>query len=491
MTTTTSGAPPETSREGAEVTVALVTLGCARNDVDSEELAGRLAADGFRLVDDPEDAQTVVVNTCGFVEAAKKDSVDTLLAAADLKDGGRTQAVVAVGCLAERYGKDLAESLPEADAVLGFADYPDIAARLRSILAGEVPHPHTPRDRRALLPISPVERDASTVSVPGHGLDELGAHAPATGPRAVRRRLAGGPMAPLKLASGCDRRCTFCAIPSFRGSFVSRRPTDVVQEARWLADQGVGEVFLVSENSTSYGKDLGDLRLLETLLPELAGIDGIERVRVSYLQPAETRPGLVEAIATVPGVSRYFDLSFQHASAPVLRRMRRFGDSESFLGLLEQARSFAPDAGFRSNVIVGFPGETEEDVQTLCDFLVEARLDVTGVFGYSDEDGTEAASYDGKLDEDEIRGRVEHLTDLVEQLTAARAEERIGEEVVVLVESVDADEEGPYAEGRADHQGPEVDGTTRLTGGTHAVGDWVRARVVAAEGADLVAEPVA
>jgi ribosomal protein S12 methylthiotransferase RimO len=478
----------------SDVSVALVTLGCARNDVDSEELAGRLAADGFRLVDDPEDAETVVVNTCGFVEAAKKDSVDTLLAASDLKQGGRTRAVVAVGCLAERYGKDLAASLPEADAVLGFDDYPDIAARLRSILAGDVLHPHTPKDRRKLLPISPADRDASTLSVPGHGvaestsgsIDELGVGAPASGPRSVRRRLDGGPMAPLKLASGCDRRCTFCAIPSFRGSFVSRRPSEVVAEARWLAGQGVRELFLVSENSTSYGKDLGDLRLLETLLPELAAIDGVERVRVSYLQPAETRPGLVEAIAKTAGVSDYFDLSFQHASATVLRRMRRFGDPESFLGLLERVRTLAPAAGVRSNVIVGFPGETDDDLQTLCDFLVAARLDVTGVFGYSDEDGTEAETMDGKLDEDEIRARVEHVTDLVEQLTSERAEDRVGDDVVVLVESVT----DGIAEGRADHQGPEVDGTTRLGSGDHAIGDLVPAVVVGSEGADLVASPI-
>ncbi|MCW2792095.1 MAG: ribosomal protein methylthiotransferase, partial [Nocardioides sp.] len=410
---------------GAPTTVAMVTLGCARNEVDSEELAGRLEADGFLLVDDPADADTVVVNTCGFVEAAKKDSVDTLLSAADLKaqlkeSGGRSQSVVAVGCLAERYGKDLAESLPEADAVLGFDDYPDIAARLRSIMAGESHVAHTPQDRRRLLPISPVERDATSLSVPGHGLDEIGTNAPATGPRAVRRRLDGGPMAPLKLASGCDRRCSFCAIPAFRGSFVSRRPSDVIQEARWLATQDVRELFLVSENSTSYGKDLGDLRLLETLLPELTAIDGVERVRVSYLQPAETRPGLIEAIATTPGVASYFDLSFQHASAGVLRRMRRFGDPDSFLGLLDRVRALAPEAGVRSNVIVGFPCETEDDLAILCDFLVAARMDVTGVFGYSDEDGTEAASYDGKLDEDEVRARTEHVTGLVEELNAQR-----------------------------------------------------------------------
>ncbi|WP_211222140.1 30S ribosomal protein S12 methylthiotransferase RimO [Nocardioides halotolerans] len=448
------------------MSVAVVTLGCARNEVDSEELAGRLAADGFRLVEDPASADTVLVNTCGFVEQAKKDSVDALLEAADLK-GGATgpQSVVAVGCLAERYGAELAESLPEADAVLGFDDYPDIAARLRSIVAGEEHQPHVPADRRRLLPISPADRPSAVV--------------------AQRSRLTTGPTANLKLAEGCDRRCTFCAIPSFRGRFASRRPTDVLDEARWLASDGVRELFLVSENSTSYGKDLGDLRLLETMLPELAAIDGIERVRVSYLQPAELRPGLLEAIATTAGVAPYFDLSFQHASNAVLRRMRRFGDPDSFLGLLDRVRALAPEAGVRSNVIVGFPGETEQDLEILCDFLVEARLDVVGVFGYSDEDGTEAATYDDKLHPDEVRDRVAHVTDLVEQLTAQRAEERVGEEVVVLVEDVTDGE----VVGRTAAQGPDVDGSTTLLAPGAQVGDLVAAVVVESEGVDLVASP--
>jgi ribosomal protein S12 methylthiotransferase len=479
------------SAAGARLTtVAMVTLGCARNEVDSEELAGRLEAGGFQLVDDPSDAETVVVNTCGFVEAAKKDSVDTLLEAADLKGSGTTRAVVAVGCLAERYGNELAESLPEADAVLGFDDYPDIADRLRGILAGEAHQAHTPQDRRKLLPISPAARNAQSagVVVPGHTIaapDLPVGVAPQAGPRAVRRRLDGGPMAPLKLASGCDRRCSFCAIPSFRGSFVSRRPSDVLGEARWLAEQGVKELFLVSENSTSYGKDLGDLQLLETLLPELAAVDGVERVRVSYLQPAETRPGLIRAITGTDKVADYFDLSFQHAAGGLLRRMRRFGAPDSFLSLLDDIRRQAPGAGVRSNVIVGFPGETEDDLETLCDFLVAARLDVVGVFGYSDEDGTEAATYDDKLDVEEIRARTEHVTSLVEELTAQRAEDRIGEQVSVLVERVD----GRNAEGRAEHQGPEVDGvTTVLAADGLRVGDLVAAVVVDSDGVDLVAE---
>jgi ribosomal protein S12 methylthiotransferase len=475
----------------SEHSVAIVTLGCTRNEVDSEELAGRLHAGGFTLVEDPADAETVLVNTCGFVEQAKKDSVDSLLAAADLKGDAATKAVVAVGCMAERYGKELADSLPEADAVLGFDDYTQIGDRLRSILDGDQHVPHAPRDRRKLLPVAPVERQDAAGAVPGHGAAVIAPDlpddvAPASGPRAVRRRLDGGPMAPLKLASGCDRVCSFCAIPMFRGSFLSRRPTDLLDEARWLAAQGAKELFLVSENSTSYGKDLGDIRLLETLLPELAAVDGIELVRVSYLQPAEMRPSLIEAMTTTPGVAPYFDLSFQHASGPVLRRMRRFGSTESFLELIDSIRRVAPEAGIRSNVIVGFPGETEDDVAELEDFLSRARLDVVGVFGYSDEDGTEAAGLDGKVDEDEVANRVERVSALIDDLVAQRAEDRIGTQVEVLIESIDGDD----AEGRAAHQGPEVDGSTTLTGTTARVGDIVRAVVTGSNGADLVAASV-
>ena len=479
-------------------TVALVTLGCARNDVDSEELAGRLTAGGFRLVEDPEDAETVVVNTCGFVEAAKKDSVDTLLAAADLKAGGSTRAVVAVGCLAERYGRELAESLPEADAVLSFDDYPDIASRLRAIVAGERHRPHVPRDRRTLLPLAPAARAGATAPVvPGHAQPEQAGTAvgdlprgvaPPSGPRPVRRRLDSSPVAALKLASGCDRRCAFCAIPAFRGSFLSRPPAEVLDEARWLAATGARELFLVSENSTSYGKDLGDLRLLESLLPQLAAVDGVHRVRVSYLQPAEMRPSLVTAIAATPGVAAYFDLSFQHASGRVLRSMRRFGDADGFLDLLARVRAEAPLAGARSNVIVGFPGETDADVDVLCDFLTAARLDAVGVFGYSDEDGTEAAGLPGHLSADEVRDRLEHVSRLAEDVTSQRAEERIGERVDVLVESRDGDS----AVGRSAAQGPEVDGSTTVldVSGPVSVGDVIAAHVVATEGVDLVAEPL-
>ncbi|MFI7109095.1 30S ribosomal protein S12 methylthiotransferase RimO [Nonomuraea sp. NPDC050227] len=458
-------------------TASLITLGCARNEVDSEELAARLEAAGWQLGDD--DPDVVVVNTCGFIDSAKKDSIDTLLAAAD--SGAK---VVAAGCMAERYGNELAEALPEASAVISFDDYTEIGGRLDDVLAGRPLKPHTPRDRRTLLPISPVERgSAPKTGIPGHGELPDGL-APASGPRVLRKRLDESPVASLKLASGCDRRCTFCAIPAFRGAYVSRNPDELLAEADWLAHRGVRELVLVSENSTSYGKDLGDLRALEKLLPQLAAVPGIDRVRVSYLQPAELRPGLIDVITATEGVADYFDLSFQHASGGVLRRMRRFGDPERFLGLLESVRKGAPEAGVRSNFIVGFPGETEEEFGELVGFLEQARLDVIGVFGYSDEDGTEAANLPGKLDQEVIDERVRVLTELAEELTAQRAEERIGTEVDVLIDDDLGD--GGY-EGRAAHQGPEVDGSVTVQGIGLVKGQIVRAVAVDAEGVDLIA----
>jgi tRNA A37 methylthiotransferase MiaB len=246
---------------------------------------------------------------------------------------------------------------------------------------------------------------------------------------------------------------------------------------------------LVSENSTSYGKDLGNLRLLEEVLPDLAATEGIERVRISYLQPAELRPGLVEVIASTPGVAPYFDLSFQHASGRVLRAMRRFGDRQRFGALLDQIREQSPQAGVRSNFIVGFPGETADDVAELEAFLSHAGLDAIGIFGYSDEDGTEAESLAGKLDQAEVARRVEEFAALADELMTQRAESRLGETLDVLIE--EAAEDGPDGSylGRAAHQAPEVDGVTTVTSSTPlAAGDMVRAVVTGSEGVDLIAD---
>jgi ribosomal protein S12 methylthiotransferase len=479
--------------QGPEVTspptaVHLITLGCARNEVDSEEIAALLEHDGFTVAADPRYADAVMVNTCGFIEAAKKDSIDTLLAASDLKDAGRAKAVVAVGCLAERYGHELAAAMPEADAVLGFDDYADIADRLRGILAGERHQAHLPRDRRTLLPLAPAARPAvaDTATIPGHGAVRSRPVGPASGPRVFRRRLDGGPSAPVKIASGCDRRCTFCAIPTFRGAYVSRQPAEILAEAAWLVEQGVREVLLVSENSSSYGKDLGDVHLLERLLTGLAELDGLSWIRVSYLQPAEIRPSLIEVMVSTPKVVPYFDVSFQHAAPSVLRRMRRFGGSESFLGLIRSIRRLAPAAGIRSNVICGFPGETEADVDVLCEFLAAAELDAIGVFGYSAEEGTEAVRLDGRHSPEEIAARRARVADLADELVSQRAEARIGEQVQVLVEDVAGE-----TLGRAAHQGPEVDGNVRLINADRLKpGDLVDAVVIDTDGADLVASTI-
>jgi ribosomal protein S12 methylthiotransferase len=453
-------------------------MGCARNEVDSEELAGRLAAEGWTLVADADAAEVAVVNTCGFIESAKKDSVDALLEANSLKGHGVTKAVVAVGCMAERYGKELAEALPEADAILGFDDYKDISSKLQSILSGNTHTSHTPQDRRALLPITPVARAEARREVrDAEHTSQVGA-----GGSLFRKRLGDAPWAPLKIASGCDRRCSFCAIPYFRGSFVSRPPQEILEEAQWLADNGVSELFLVSENTTSYGKDLGDLKLMEKSLKSFTEIAGVERVRLSYLQPAEVRPSLLQAMIETEKVAAYFDLSFQHTSASVLRRMRRFGDSEKFLHLINQIRALSPEAGIRSNFIVGFPGETEDDFNDLANFIASAKLDAIGVFGYSDEDNTEALDHTDKVDEDLIKERVESLSRLADEMVSARAQARIGEKVRVLIEDAE------LQEGRAAHQGPEVDGTTTFIGTDYAVGQYVDAVVVDSMGADLVAK---
>ena len=494
------------SQRSAPRTVSLVTLGCARNEVDSEELAARLTADGWELTSEG-DASVVLVNTCGFIQAAKQESIDELLAAAE--SGAR---VAAVGCLAERYGAELASELPEAQ-VLSFDDYGEIGARLDDVLAGRRRPAHVARDRRALLPITPTDRQPAAPAAPAAPGAPAALAAPAapgapaapatylstvvdpaapwTGPGGgiFRRRLSGGVVAPLKIASGCDRRCSFCAIPTFRGAFVSRRPPEILAEARWLAASNVRELVLVSENSTSYGKDLGNLRLLEEVLPDLAATEGIERVRISYLQPAELRPGLIEVIASTPGVAPYFDLSFQHASGRVLRAMRRFGDRERFIALLDQIRDRSPEAGVRSNFIVGFPGETAADLTELELFLSHAGLDAIGIFGYSDEDGTEAASLPGQLDQAEISRRVEDFAALADELMAQRAENRLGETLDVLIEdAADDDLPGRYL-GRAAHQAPEVDGVTTVVSPVPlAAGDMVRAVVTDSEGVDLIAD---
>jgi ribosomal protein S12 methylthiotransferase len=467
---------PET---GPPQTVAIVTLGCGRNEVDSENAAGLLAAAGYRVVADPERADAVIVNTCAFVEAAKRESIETVLDAAALKRQGRTRTVLVTGCLAERYTEELRAELPEADAIVPFREY----SRLPSLLGGgtnpparsiggatsALPNPPgpslVPAGRRALPMVFPAPEGA------------------AFPPRAAAR----GPVALVKLAEGCDRDCSFCAIPSFRGRFRSRRPTEILDEVAWLAGQGVSEVCLVAENSTSYGKDLGGREALVHLLRDLAGIDGLRRVRLNYLQPDELTDGLLEEMAANPVVCSYFDLSLQHASAAVLRRMRRGGSAGAFLQLVGRIRALDPDAAFRSNFILGFPGERAADVRELEAFLEAARLDWVAFFAWSPEDGTAALALDGRVPAATARARVERVQELQDRLLADAQEGWVGRRLEVLVERVEDD---GTAEGRSFREAPESDGVVRVEAvPTSKVGEYLPVVVTAAQGPELLGRP--
>jgi ribosomal protein S12 methylthiotransferase len=300
------------------------------------------------------------------------------------------------------------------------------------------------------------------------------------------RAPARGPVALVKLAEGCDRDCSFCAIPSFRGRFRSRRPTEVLDEVAWLAGQGVSEVCLVAENSTSYGKDLGGREALVHLLRDLAGVDGLRRVRLNYLQPDELTPGLLEEMAANPVVCSYFDLSLQHASEPVLRRMRRGGSADAFLELVARIRALDPDAAFRSNFILGFPGERPADVRRLEAFLEAARLDWVAFFAWSPEDGTAALALDGRVRPATARARVERVQELQDRLLAETQAGWVGRRLEVLVERVEADGTG---EGRSFREAPDSDGVVRVEGASRPlqVGEYVPVEVTAAQGPELQA----
>lgn len=456
-------------------TVAIVTLGCGRNEVDSQNAAGLLAAAGYRVVADPEQADAVVVNTCAFVEAAKRESIETVLDATALKDQGRARTVLVTGCLAERYTEELRVELPEADAIVPFRDY----GKLPSLLGGD-PRPQA----RSFGPLRP-DPPATLVPAGRRALPMVfptpaGAAFPARAP-------ARGPVALVKLAEGCDRDCSFCAIPSFRGGFRSRRPTEILDEVAWLAGQGVSEVCLVAENSTSYGKDLGGREALIHLLRDLAGIDGLRRVRLNYLQPDELTAGLLEEMAANPVVCSYFDLSLQHASAPVLRRMRRGGSAGAFLDLVARIRALDPDAAFRSNFILGFPGERKADVRELEAFLEAARLDWVAFFAWSPEDGTGALDLDGRVPAATARARVERVQELQDGLLAEAQQAWVGRRLEVLVERVT----DGAAEGRSFREAPDADGAVRIEGAPRSlqVGAYLPVVVTAAEGPELLARP--
>jgi ribosomal protein S12 methylthiotransferase len=408
------------------------TLGCPKNQVDSDKLTGVLAADGLVAAAAPERADLVVVNTCAFIEEARQESIDTVLALADRKPAG--SELVVTGCMAERYGDELAAALPEADAVAGFG-----------------------------VPVTLGPRRAGGVAVPSFDLLNL------------PRPPASAPWAYVKVAEGCDRACGFCAIPSFRGRQRSRAFDAVVAEVDALAAAGLREVVLVAQDLAAYGRDQGrGERRIVPLVESLAR--RVDRVRLLYLYPSDLTPRLVEAICAT-GVP-YFDLSLQHASAPLLRRMRRWGDGDRFLRRIDDVRSRAPEAAFRSSFIVGYPGETEDDHDLLLRFVAEADLDWAGFFAYSREQGTHAAALDGQVEEGLVDERLAELRELQDGITARHREALIGSVVEVLVDAPGV--------GRSHREAPEIDGIVKVPASL-AVGEVVKVRVEGAAGPDLEA----
>ena len=416
------------------------TLGCPKNEVDSDKLTGTLLRDGLVPALDAGAADLVVVNTCAFVEEARQESIDTVLALSDARADGAT--VVVTGCLAERYGDELAEAMPEADVVAGFGVPVTLGVR--------------PGRGKALL--------ASDAAVPAFDLLEL------------PRPKADAPWAYVKVAEGCDRACGFCAIPSFRGKQRSRAMADVLAEVDAL---DVAEVVLVAQDLAAYGRDQG---VGERRIVDLVGAvaERVDRVRLLYLYPSDLTDALVEAVLAT-GVP-YFDLSLQHVSAPLLRRMRRWGDGDRFADRIATIRAAAPDAAFRSNFIVGYPGESESDHDALLAFVAEVGLDWCGFFAYSAEEGTYAAGLDGVVAPELVDERLAELRELQDGITAARRDELIGSTVEVLVDLP--------GQARSHREAPEIDGVVSVPESL-PVGTFVDVVVTDALGPDLVAEPVA
>lgn len=437
--------------------VALINLGCPKNLVDSEVMLGHLRSEGYELTADVESADVVVVNTCGFLEASAQESVDTLLAAAERKKQGRLRAVVAAGCMTQRYGKDVAEAMPEVDGFLGVGQAHALPEVVRRVLAGE---------------------RASILSGPSAGFEGYG----------LRLQATQSHTAYLKISEGCDRKCAFCIIPQIRGEMVSRAVDDLVREARLLAAQGTRELILIGQDPTRYGVDAGGHQLAE-LLHRLNEIPELRWIRVMYLFPDRHVAPVLEAVANLPKVCSYVDMPFQHASQRVLRAMNRPGGAQDYLQLLAKLREACPDIAVRSTFIVGFPGETEEDFAELSSFVEAAELDWVGVFRYSREEGTPAADRERQVAQRTSRKRYDRLMTLQQAISERRLRRWVGRTVEVVVEVVD----GVAGVGRTQGQAPEIDGETRLDlSGLAGIrpGDFVLAEVTGSGPYDLEARAV-
>lgn len=412
--------------------VGMISLGCPKNQVDAEIMLKKLVDAGYVLVQDADKADVVIVNTCGFIEDAKKESIDAILEMADFKADGVLKKIIVTGCLAQRYGEEVFTEIPEVDGVIGIGANGDIVEVCNALFEGEEQYESFPEKEN--LPLN----GGRILTTPEY-------------------------TAYLKIAEGCDNRCSYCAIPYIRGGFRSREMNDILEEAEMLCEKGVKEIILVAQDTTKYGEDLyGELKLPE-LLSELNKIEKLKWIRLLYCYPDKITDELLDAVATNEKVCHYIDIPMQHADAGILKAMNRKGDKESLLALIEKIRTKIPDAVIRSTFITGFPGETDEAFTTLSEFVNEAKLDRVGCFAYSREEGTPAYDFEDQIDPETATERAEVIMNQQYGISEEKLDECIGKTFDVLVEGYDPYTDSYY--GRTYMDAPEIDNSVILTSG--------------------------
>ena len=436
--------------------VLCISLGCDKNLVDSEMMLGLLNQKGYSFTSDEQEADIILINTCCFIGDAKEESVNTILEMAELKKQGRLKALIVTGCLAQRYKQEILDEIPEVDGSLGTAGIDEIAEVIDRALEGQHVSRFEPLDR---LPRVEAKRFVTT----------------------------GGHYAFLKIAEGCDKRCTYCIIPSLRGSYRSFPMEELVAEARNLAEQGVKELILVAQETTLYGVDLYGKKSLPELLRRLAAVDGIQWIRIQYCYPEEITDELIETIATEEKVCHYLDIPIQHASDRILKRMARKTNQEELKAMIAKLRARIPDIALRTTLISGFPGETEEDHEILCQFVDEMEFDRLGVFAYSAEEDTPAASFEYQVPQQLKEERRDELMEIQQEVAFDKAERKVGSVVEVMIEGRVADEN--VFVGRTYMDAPDVDGLIFVYADAELMtGDFCRVRVTGAQDYDLIGE---
>lgn len=432
--------------------IGMVSLGCAKNQTDAETMLGILLDGGSEIVDNPVEADVIIVNTCGFIESAKRESIDALLEMAEYKKG-KCKLLIATGCLAERYSEEIAKEIPEADAIVGTGDYDRIAEVIKCAFEGEKPIICGHRDR------TPEERLPRVLTTPSY-------------------------TAYLKIADGCNNNCTYCAIPRIRGRFRSRKIEDIVFEAKELAENGVKELILIAQDTTRYGVDLYGEYSLDKLLEELVKIEKISWIRVHYFYTEAVTDSLIDVMARYEKICNYIDMPIQHINNDILRRMARRTSREETIERIAKIREKMPESVIRTSIIVGFPGETEEQFNELYDFVKETRFDRMGVFAYSQEEGTPAADFKDQIDEDVKQMRLDKLMTLQQGISLALNKEKIGKTLEVIVEGYD--EENFLFFGRSRYDSIDVDGTVYFgTEDEVECGDIVNVKILEGDEYDL------